>query len=287
MLSDDVFLRAILADPADDAPWLIYADWLEERGDPRAALYRHRRRTNSLGMQLVLVPRGTFWMGDRRRQLQFEIPREFYLGTFPVTQGQWQAVLGRNPSWFSRSGGGDNMVKGISDADLSQFPVERVAWRDVQEFLSRLNAREKDSGFLYRLPDEAEWEYSCRGGATSKEDCAFHFYFSQPTNNLSYEQANFRLGGRRAGSPRRTSKVGSYQPNRLGIYDMHGNVSELCEDPYQAGGSALWLRGGGWNCSAYDCRASARRGIGRMTLHGDTWWYLFVGFRLVAVPSGE
>jgi formylglycine-generating enzyme required for sulfatase activity len=243
-------------------------------------------------MQLVLVPRGTFWMGDRRRQRQVEIPREFYLGSFPVTQGQWQAVMGRNPSWFSRSGGGDNMVEGIADADLSQFPVEGVAWCDVQEFLSRLNAREKDRGFLCRLPDEAEWEYSCRGGATSKEGCAFHFYFSQPTNNLSYEQANFG-GGRRAGSLKRTSKVGSYQPNRLGIYDMHGNVSELCEDPCQARGSALWLRGGGWNYSADTCRASARalwlRGGGwnYSARFPNTWGNPSVGFRLVAVPSGE
>ena len=66
MLSDETFLRAILADPADDAPWLIYADWLEERGDPRAAPYRNPRRANALGMRLVLVPRGTFWMGSEQ-----------------------------------------------------------------------------------------------------------------------------------------------------------------------------------------------------------------------------
>ena len=78
MLSDDVFLRALLADPADAAPWLIYADWLEERGDPRAALYRNPQVTNSLGIQMVLVPRGTFWMGDRGSQRQVEMPHEFY-----------------------------------------------------------------------------------------------------------------------------------------------------------------------------------------------------------------
>src|SRR5271165_320359 len=178
MLDDEAFLRAIRADPADEAPWLIYADWLEERGDPRAALYRHRRLTNSLGMRLVLVPRGSFWMGDRGSQQQVEIAHEFYLGAFPVTQEQWQTIMGNNPSHFSRGGdlaAGRRKVKRISDADLRQFPVECVSWNDVQKFLKRLNAREKGDGLLYRLPTEAEWEYACRGGATSQEECAFNF----------------------------------------------------------------------------------------------------------------
>jgi uncharacterized protein (TIGR02996 family) len=192
MNDDEPFLQAIRANPADDAPWLIYADWLEERGDPRATLYRHRHLTNSIGIQLVLVPRGSFWMGDRGRQRQVEVPHEFYIGAFPVTQQQWQAVMGSNPSWFARSGSGARRaVKGISDADLRQFPVERVSWKDAQKFLKRLNAREKAGGFLYRLPTEAEWEYACRGGTTSQKDCAFDFYFAEPTNHLSSAQANF------------------------------------------------------------------------------------------------
>jgi uncharacterized protein (TIGR02996 family) len=81
---NEAFLRAIRADPADDAPWLIYADWLEEHGDPRAALYRQPRRTNALGMKLVLVPRSTFWMGKRGHQRQVEVPQEFYLGAYPT-----------------------------------------------------------------------------------------------------------------------------------------------------------------------------------------------------------
>jgi uncharacterized protein (TIGR02996 family) len=286
MLDDEAFLRAIRADTVDEAPWLIYADWLEERGDPRAALYRHRRRTNSLGMQLVLVPRGTFWMGERGSQRQVEVPHEFYIGAYSVTQGQWQAVMGNNPSWSSRGGRDAGKVRSTSDASLVQFPVEQVSWDDVQEFLQRLNARETGGGFLHRLPTEAEWEYSCRGGATSQEDCAFDFYFSQATNDLSSEQANFNGNFPAGNAPKgkylgRTTKVGSYQPNRLGLYDMHGNVWEWCADHYMAGGSARVIRGGCWRGNAVNCRASFRNS------HVPANRYRNVGFRLVAVPSGE
>ena len=252
MLTDEAFLRAILVDPVDDAPWLIFSDWLEERGDPRAALYRNRCATNSLGMKLVLVPRGTFWMGDRGSQTQIQVSHEFYIGAFQVTQEQWQAVMGSNPSWFSHSGGGAPWVAEFSDADLGQFPVEQVSWRDAQKFLNRLNAREQDSGFLYRLPTEAEWEYSCRGGASSPEECAFDFYFARPTNDLSSEQANFGFNARR------TTKVGSYPPNRLGLYDMHGNVWEWCEDHHEAADSLRMLRGGSWFNNGWNCRSAYR-----------------------------
>jgi uncharacterized protein (TIGR02996 family) len=287
MHDEEPLLQAIRADQGDDAPWLIYADWLEERGDPRAALYRHRRLTNSIGVKLVLVPRGSFWMGPRCCQRQIEIPSEFYIGVYPVTQEQWQAVMDSNPSWFSRGGGGAVKVRRISDADLKQFPVEQVSWGDIQEFLKRLNARERVRGFQYCLPTEAEWEYSCRGGASSQEDCAFDFYFAQPTNDLSSEQANVR-GNRPAGnapkgkSRGRTTKVGSYPPNRLGLYDMHGNVSERCADRWNEsmGGSDRVVRGGHWGSDAVFCGASDRGGCDPAT----RWDAL--GFRLVAVPSG-
>jgi formylglycine-generating enzyme required for sulfatase activity len=241
---------------------------------------------NSLGMRLVLVPRGTFWMGDRGSQSQVEVPGDFYESVFPVTQGQWQAVMGSNPSIFSLTGGGSDDVKGISDADLMQFPAEMVSWEDVQEFLKRLNAREKGSGLLYRLPTEAEWEYCCRGGATSQAECAFDYYLSQPTNDLSSEQANFNGNYPAGNAPKgkklgRTSKVGSYPPNRLGLYDMQGNVFEWCDDPFVAGSSARVVRGGCWRAGASLCRASVRSSREPSVRRSD------VGFRLAAVPSGE
>jgi formylglycine-generating enzyme required for sulfatase activity len=224
-------------------------------------------------------------MGDRGSQTQAEVPRDFYLGAYPVTQGQWQAVMGSNPSWFSWGGGGAGEVISFSDADLKQFPVERVSWDDVQEFLKRLNAREKDSGLLYRLPTEAKWEYSCRARASSQAECAFDYYLSQPSNDLSSKQANFD-GTHPAGDApkgkflKRTSRVGSYKPNRLGIYDMHGNVMEWCEGHFEAGGSARVIRGGSWFNDAGRCRASSR-------ISDEPSYLNLVGFRLAAVPSGE
>src|SRR5258708_35075110 len=95
--------------------------------------------------------------------------------------------MGHNPSYFT----GARVVKDISDEELKLFPVESVSWNDAQEFIKKLNEKERGRGYLYRLPTEAEWEYSCRGGASSEEECSFHFYFDKPTNDLSSEQANF------------------------------------------------------------------------------------------------
>jgi uncharacterized protein (TIGR02996 family) len=282
MLTDEAFLQAIRANPEDEASWLIYADWLEERGDPRATLYRCPRLTNALGMRLVLVPRGSFWMGARGKQRQVEVPHEFYLGACPVTQGQWQAVMGSNPSYFSSG----DQVRDLSDADLKFFPVEQVSWDGVQEFLKQLNGREVENGLLYRLPTEAEWEYACRAAATSLKDCSFDYYFAEPTNDLSSAQANFDGRYPAGNAPQgnylgRTSKVGSYPPNRLGLYDMHGNVWEWCQDFFREGAAARVFRGGSWRYDASYSRA-AIRGSG-----DPTSWAINLGVRLAAVPSGK
>jgi formylglycine-generating enzyme required for sulfatase activity len=179
--------------------------------------------------------------------------------------------------------------EGHLQGGLKQFPVEQVSWDDVQEFLKRLNVRETDSGFLYRLPTETEWEYACRGGASSQQDCAFDFYFgdpsrnlSQPTNDLSPEQANFDGRNPAGKAPKakylkRTTKVSSYKPNRLGIYDMHGNVWEWCADHFKEA-SARVFRGGSWSYGGFYCRASHRGG-------GPGGRYNDLGFRVAAVPD--
>jgi formylglycine-generating enzyme required for sulfatase activity len=242
--------------------------------------------SNSLGMRLVRVPRGMFWMGGgggRPGELQVTIPRDFYLGAFLVTQAQWEALMIDNPSLFSRHGGALDRVATVSDEELRWFPVESVSWAEAQGFLELLNAREVHPGWVYRLPTEAEWEYACRGASASREDSSFDFYGGDgPSNDLSSTEANFdgsKPAGRAAVGPYlgRTCRVGRYRPNRLGLYDLHGNVWEWCDDRYD-GGEDRVLRGGGWFNSGAGCRAAARRGDAPTRRHGPT------GFRVALVP---
>ena len=208
-----------------------------------------------LGMKFVPLPRGEFymgWNGEKGSAKKTEIKEDFEIAIHTVTQGQWQAVMGKNPSWFSRAGGGKNEVKDIKDEDLKHFPVESVSWNDAQEFIKKLNEKEKGSGYVYRLPSEAEWEYACQRGATSEEECSYHFYFAKPTNDLSSKEANFNgdfPNGKADKGPflDRTTKVGSYAPNKVGLYDMHGNVWQWCEDFWEKRGSDRVYRGGGWS----------------------------------------
>jgi formylglycine-generating enzyme required for sulfatase activity len=256
--------------------------------------------TNSIGMKLVRIPKGTFTMGSpaeeagRERceeQHKVEITKEFWLGIYEVTQKQYQKVMGENPSYFSSDGFGKDKVAGMSTDD---FPVEGVDHRNAMDFCKNLSAldAEKKSGRLYRLPTEAEWEYACRGGAPSHQ--TFHF-----GNPLSSKQANFngnypygRAG--KADFLRRPCKVGSYKPNAFGLYDMHGNVWEWCADGWDEDyyaespprdpqgpsvGSFNVIRGGGWSDRGQKCRSAYRNSYG---IPGR--WDL--GFRVALVPAG-
>jgi formylglycine-generating enzyme required for sulfatase activity len=247
-----------------------------------------RAFTNSMQMRFVLVPKGTFWMGGgggKPGDEPYAIPHDFYIGVYPVTQGQWQELMGNNPSWFLRTGEGKAKVKNMSDTDLRMLPVENVSWEDAQTFLERLNAREKGREWVYRLPTAAEWEYACRGGATSKEGCSYHFYLEQPSSACSSVQANFDGNHPVGGAPKgpnleRTSKVGSYPPNRLGICDLHGNVWEWCEDS-DGPASHRVIRGGSWGDRGSDCQAAHRGRYARSSrCH-------YLGFRVARVPSGR
>src|SRR5262249_53330641 len=163
--------------------------------------------------------------GERNRepdedQHEVQITKSFYLGMYEVTQGEFEKVMGHNPSWFSRGGRFKDKVKNISARALKRFPVDTVSWEGAQTFLKKLSAlpAEVKAGRQYRLPTEAEWEYACRAGAPSYQP--FHFGAS-----LSSRQANFdgRIPyGRAPQGPylARTCKVGSYRPNAWGLYDM-------------------------------------------------------------------
>jgi formylglycine-generating enzyme required for sulfatase activity len=202
--------------------------------------------------EMVVVPAGGFMMGadknfenasdDETPLHRVNIERPFALGKYEVTQGEWVAVMGDNPSNF----------KGRSR------PVEQVSWNDAQDFIRRLNAK---TGKQYRLPSEAEWEYAARAG-------------SQSTYSFGDEKG--QLGGYAwfdGNSGSETHPVGQLKPNRFGLYDMHGNVWEWVQDCWNKDyrgapdDGRAWtagdcgrrvLRGGSWLYSPFDLRARGR-----------------------------
>jgi formylglycine-generating enzyme required for sulfatase activity len=244
-----------------------------------------RERDDSILTTFVRLPKGTFymgWDGTKGSARMTEIKEDFEIAVHDVTQGQWEAIMGDNPSWFSRTGGGTGFVRKISDEELKLFPVELVSWNDVQEFLRKLNEKERNSGYRYRLPTEAEWEYACRGGATTEEECSYHFYLDRPTNDLSSAHANFNgeypFGKALEGKYlRRTTRVGAYPANKLGLCDMHGNVWQWCADAVPGSLDRIY-RGGSRLDDGANCRAAVRYN-GAPSLRYD-----IIGFRLVRVP---
>jgi formylglycine-generating enzyme required for sulfatase activity len=235
----------------------------EERGKLKAILtspqweqwtHRHERApdliTNSIGMKLKLIQPGSFMMGKKNDNAsgymqpvhKVTLTKPFYLGVYEVTQREYRELMGKNPYKFK----GDN------------YPVEWQSWYAAQEFCAQLWARE---GVEYRLPTEAEWEYSCRAGTTTE------FYWGD-----KYEPGycwTHDITGKKPG----TTEVGQMKPNAWGLFDMLGNVSEWCEDsfvhPYPAGdqvdprvvtGDYPVVRGGMWWDDLLYCNCNTRTG---------------------------
>lgn len=204
------------------------------------------------GIEFQWCPSGTFAMGSPTSELGHEsdenlhevtLTKGFWLSKFEVTQSQWEEIMGNNPSLFS----GDDR------------PVERVRWDDVQEFLIVLNAN--TTGATYRLPTEAEWEYACRAGSTTR------FYWGEDTDESEIGTYAWYEGN----DGYTTYPVGQKEPNAFGLYDMTGNVQEWCQDrhgEYPPGpvtdptgsevGSGRVIRGGAFSDSALLCRTANR-----------------------------
>ena len=234
--------------------------------------------TEAQNITMGWVPPGESWLaggGGEEGTTAYTLEKGLWCGIYPVTQEQWQAVTGDNPSHFQGN---------------PKNPVERVSWNDVQVFLQKLNAASSRSGFLYRLPTADEREYILRGGPISKSQSQYDYYFARSktdlttvgSNDLSSTQANFN-GNYPAGSGKKgpylksTSVVGNYLPNPLGIYDMHGNVWEWTSTNR---GSARVFCGGSRLSFGDSCKASLRRG------QGPGFRDQILGFRLLAVPVG-
>jgi len=196
-------------------------------------------------MEFKLIPAGTFTMGEGDEAHEVTLTRPFKMGVHEVTQAQYEQVMGNNPSKFN----------------AAENPVEMMSWDDAVEFCRRLSElpSEKAVGNIYRLPTEAEWEYACRAGTATK------YSFGDDGSDLG----DYAWYDSNSGS--KTHPVGGKQPNAWGLYDMHGNVWEWCQDWYgdyptgavtdpsgPASGRGRVRRGGGWSSFAEQCRSAFR-----------------------------
>jgi uncharacterized protein (TIGR02996 family) len=224
------------------------------------------RLVNSVGMELVRIPAGSYLMGspegeasrleDEGIQHEVEITRPFYLGAFLVTQQQYQQVMNRNPSDF-----------GQGDQHSPSMPVENVSHAEAREFCDRLGQLPGEEVFRrnYRLATEAEWEWACRAGGLSGQAYAFGSSFRQGWIHCTSNKPDIR----------NPLPVGSFPPNDWGLYDMHGNCWDWCNDWYSdsyyqasprenpqgpAAGDRLVLRGGSWFNASTLCRSASRFG---------------------------
>jgi formylglycine-generating enzyme required for sulfatase activity len=236
-------------------------------------------------LNMVRIAPGVFQMGSMTGNTneqpvhQVALTRPFWMGKFEVTQAEYQALMGSNPSYF----------QGANAPSAPQRPVEMVSWNDALAYCQALTAAETAAaripiGYQYRLPTEAEWEYCCRGGTTTEWHTG---------TSLSTSQANF--GGALASGMHpsgQTAVVGSYGPNAYGLHDMHGNVREFCldsiaayaptpvADPFVTGGTDRVYRGGGCYAGnpASTCRSAYRVSL-PPSVSDST-----VGFRVVLAP---
>ena len=255
---------------------------IKEKADGQAKYFADKLPKDIM-LEMVEIPGGSFMMGtpiskvnsydNTAPQHQVSV-KSFYIGKYEVTQEQWQTIMGTKPDFYGQ---------GLAN----NFPIAEVSWKDAVEFCQKLSEK---AGKEYRLPTEAEWEYACRAGSATL------FAYGE---NITAELANYDGRGSYSVAPvgeyrARLTAVGSFPPNRFGLYDMHGNAWEWCLDVYHKNyqgapkdGSA-WLegssgervlRGGSWLSSAFNCRT-----VGRFSNAADGA-SVDVSFRVVTVPT--
>ena len=297
LVIDDCVLPGFLEDK-------VYADfrdpqrYQEELGkvlhrvlsESKARLEASHTITNSICMEFVRIPAGTFKMGSHKSNKavrdwerpahQVTISQPFYLEKYPVTQGQWQAVMSTTIHDQQKKSIENVGTKGVGES----YPMYYVSWDDAQQFIRNLNEAENEKkGILYRLPTEAEWEYACRAGS----DTLYHFGDDASELNI-YAWYHKNSGGM-------THPVGEKKPNAWGLYDMHGNVWEWVQDwldktYYQNSPSAdpigpnagiyRVIRGGGWFSPERLPRSANRH------WEPPDSWFAHLGFRVAcSVPS--
>ena len=245
-------------------------------------------------LELVHIHAGSFMMGspmdepDRdvgEFQHRVTLTKDYWLGKYEVTQGQWKAVMGSN-LWKAITGSNPSEFK-----KGDRYPVEQVSWEDAMDFCRKLTKQERSAGRLpmgyeYTLPTEAQWEYACRAGTTTP------FSFGSTLNgDKAHCNGNYPYGMGKEKYLASTTSVGSYAPNAWGLYDMHGDVWEWCRDSYgdyptgsvtdpvgPSSGSRRVLRGGSWFNFAGGCRSAKRINCAPMCRGSD------IGFRVALAP---
>jgi formylglycine-generating enzyme required for sulfatase activity len=254
-------------------------------------------------MKLVRIPAQgkTFWMGtslgdgkpEEKPQHEVEFSHDYWLGEFVVTQAQFKLfdlpryAKSKPTRHFSADGAGAAAIKDVKDPD--QLPADSVNWFEARDYCAELTKRFKaELGFEFRLPTEAEWEYACRAG-DNRKDTSDYYLKSGPTRTKPLGTVNTKQS-----NLMRTSVQGEFPEsvNAFGLWDMHGNVVQWCQDYFdvdfykhsprvdpvcEAAGARLVMRGSSWQDD--DCRASDRHARGLLPDYGDPW----KGFRVCAV----
>lgn len=320
-MNENEFLKVIEAKPENPVPRLVYADWLDEQGDPRGELLRIQEElrqidvpnraakearmhellsegveplvithTASIGMKMVLIFPGEFVMGspageegrsDNEGQVETAISQAFWLGQSPVTQREWQQIMGHQP-WKGK----DYVL------DDPGCPATFVSWEDAIAFCQKLTEQEHQSGRLpesceYRLPTEAQWEYACRAGTTTR------YFFGEDDSELGHYAWFAENTWDKGEGAQSAHLVGQKLPNPWRLFDMQGNVWEWCRDWYAdklpggrdpevtVEGSLRVARGGTWGHPSWKCRSAFRnRGMPSDRFHS-------LGFRGARVLSRQ